>query len=112
VVILYYFLSCLYYSYGFVLGTRSRIVVFTQGSKETIVASEGTVHRFPVEPLPRELLVDTNGAGDAFVGGFLSQLLHHRPLHDCVHAGNYAARIVIQHSGCSFPKICEYNTKK
>jgi adenosine kinase len=49
-------------------GTRPRVVVFTQGSKETIVAYEGVVTHFPVDQLDSSLLVDTNGAGDAFVG--------------------------------------------
>lgn len=91
-----------------VSATRGRTVVFTQGSKSTVVARDGVVHTFPVEPLAKELLVDTNGAGDAFVGGFLSQYLLKKPLEECVRAGNYAARIVIQHSGCVFPKVCEY----
>ena len=45
-------------------GTRPRIVVFTQGSESTIVACEGNVQVFPVDKLSRDLLVDTNGAGD------------------------------------------------
>jgi adenosine kinase len=36
----------------------------------------GKVTSYPVDKLAKELLVDTNGAGDAFVGGFLSQLAH------------------------------------
>jgi adenosine kinase len=89
-------------------GTRPRVVVFTQGSDATIVATEGSVAVFPVDALPRELLVDTNGAGDAFVGGFLSQLLLGKPLSERVRAGNYAARTIIQRSGCSFPKECDF----
>ncbi|CAM9662495.1 unnamed protein product, partial [Laminaria digitata] len=42
-------------------GTRARIVVFTQGADSTIVASGGVVHVFPVEALPKDKLVDTNG---------------------------------------------------
>lgn len=55
-------------------GTRPRVVVITQGSSETIVAVQGVVRTFPVEKIPNHLLVDTNGAGDAFVGGFIAQL--------------------------------------
>ncbi len=84
------------------------MVVFTQGANPTLVAFEGVVHSFPVEPLAKELLVDTNGAGDAFVGGFLSQYLLKKSIAECVDAGNFAARVVIQHSGCTFPKECEY----
>lgn len=89
-------------------GTRPRIVVFTQGSESTIVACQGVVETFPVDSLPRELLVDTNGAGDAFVGGFLSQLLLGKSMADCVRAGHYASRVVIQRSGCTFPKMCDF----
>lgn len=49
-------------------------MVITQGSSETIVAVQGVVRTFPVEKIPNHLLVDTNGAGDAFVGGFIAQL--------------------------------------
>jgi adenosine kinase len=89
-------------------GTRPRIVVFTQGSKETIVACQGLISTFEVEPLPKELLVDTNGAGDAFVGGFLAQLIVGKPISECVRAGNFAARTIIQRSGCTFPKECGF----
>lgn len=89
-------------------GCRPRIVVFTQGSGSTIVAKEGVVTEYPVTLLARELLVDTNGAGDAFVGGFLSQLVLGKSMDDCVRAGHFAARVIIQHSGCTFPPICEY----
>lgn len=42
-------------------GTRARVVVFTQGSKSTLVACEGRVHEFSVDVLPKEKLIDTNG---------------------------------------------------
>ncbi|KAK9811523.1 hypothetical protein WJX72_005257 [[Myrmecia] bisecta] len=57
-------------------GSRPRNVVFTQGKDPTVVAHLGKVTLHPVILLPKEKLVDTNGAGDAFVGGFLSQLIH------------------------------------
>lgn len=65
------------------------------------------VQQYPVIPLPKEKLVDTNGAGDAFVGGFLSQLVAGKAVSECVRAGNYAAYTVIQHSGCSYPPTPE-----
>ncbi|CAN5962120.1 unnamed protein product [Sphagnum jensenii] len=42
-------------------------------------------------------------ARDSFVGGFLSQLVLGKSIHDCVCAGNYAANVVIQRPGCTFP---------
>lgn len=89
-------------------GTRPRIVVFTQGCDATLVACEGRITEFPVDPLSKDLLVDTNGAGDAFVGGFLAQLAKGLPIAECVNAGHWAARMIIQRSGCSFPKHCDY----
>jgi len=89
-------------------GTRPRVVVFTQGSDSTLVCCEGVVQHYAVDHLAKELLVDTNGAGDAFVGGFLSQLLLGRPYADCVKAGHWAARVIIQRSGCTFPAECDY----
>ena len=89
-------------------GARPRIVVFTQGSEPTIVAVNGSISTFPVDLLPKENLVDTNGAGDAFVGGFLSRLALGLPIDECVRAGHYASRVIIQRSGCTFPKDCDY----
>jgi len=90
-------------------GTRPRVVVFTQGCDPTIVASQGKVTLHHVEPLSKELLVDTNGAGDAFVGGFLSQLVKDKSLDECVRAGHFASRTIIQRSGCSFPDTCLFD---
>lgn len=89
-------------------GARPRVVVFTQGSEATIVAANGVVTRYAVDALPRELLVDTNGAGDAFVGGFLSRLVTGKDIAECVRAGHFAARTIIQRSGCTFPKECNF----
>ena len=44
----------------------------------------------------------------AFVGGFLAQLALGQPLAKCVDAGHWAARVVIQRPGCSYPDACEY----
>lgn len=89
-------------------GTRPRIVVFTQGSKEVIVACQGELLHFPVEPLAQELIVDTNAAGDSFVGGFLSRLVEKKDIAECVRAGNFCARTVLQYSGCTFPASCDF----
>jgi adenosine kinase len=84
-------------------GKRGRLVVFTQGAKSTIVVQEGRILQFPIIPISEKDIVDTNGAGDAFVGGFLAQLVQGGSLEDCVRAGNYAANYIIQQSGCQLP---------
>lgn len=85
-------------------GSRPRVVVFSQGSDPTVVACNGEVTLYPVPALKGDLLVDTNGAGDAFVGGFLARLAAGFPVEESVRAGHYAARVVIQRSGCTTPE--------
>ncbi len=83
--------------------SRSRLVVFTQGSKSTICAINGKVTEFPVIAIDKSKIVDTNGAGDAFCGGFLSQYVLGEPIEKCVAAGHYVAHVVIQRDGPSYP---------
>ncbi|KAL2900715.1 Adenosine kinase 2 [Bienertia sinuspersici] len=89
-------------------GTHKRITVITQGADPVVVAEDGKVKTYPVAVLPKEKLIDTNGAGDAFVGGFLSQLVQGLAIEECVRAGNYAANVVIQRSGCTYPEKPEF----
>ena len=80
--------------------------MITQGKDEILVAFTGSrepVRRFPVPLLPDDQIVDTNGAGDSFVGGFLAYRLLNQPLDQCIEAGIYAATEVIKLSGCTFP---------
>ena len=87
---------------------RQRIVVFTQGPDDVCIGTNGTFHRIPVKKVPKELIVDTNGAGDSFVGGFLSFLAKGRPIYECVEAGIYTSSTIIQHEGCTYPEKPEY----
>merc|ERR1712060_480412 len=85
-----------------------RTVVITQGCDPTIVAYNGHVTEYPVITLPKEKLVDTNGAGDSYVGGFIAALSKGFSVADCCKAGAYSASIIVQHSGCTFPASPEY----
>jgi len=87
---------------------RDRTVVFTQGDKATIIVHKGVVTEYAVEPLAKELLVDTNGAGDAFVGGYMAQMIQGRDTAASVKAAHWAAKFVIQQSGTTLPGKCEY----
>ena len=89
---------------------HKRVAVITQGSKQTIVAVDGNITTYPVPVLSSDLIVDVNGAGDAFVGGFISQLVQGKSIEQCVHAGHFAARNIIQVSGInlhSMPKTIQ-----
>lgn len=81
---------------------RRRVVVITQGCEPAILVENGKITLIPVAVLSREEIVDTNGAGDAFAGGFLSQMVSGAPYTTCVKCGIYAATHVIKHSGCTF----------
>ena len=63
---------------------------------------------FPVKDVPPENIIDTNGAGDAFAGGFLSQFVKGKSLVECMKAGHWAASIIIQKRGCDIPTDIKY----
>ncbi|XP_022251167.1 adenosine kinase-like [Limulus polyphemus] len=83
---------------------RSRMTIITQGSNPVIVACDGKVTEYPVINLKNEEIIDTNGAGDAFVGGFLAKYIQGKPIDVCVKCGVYAATEIIKQSGCQFPQ--------
>lgn len=83
---------------------RERTVVITQGVNPTIVATVSSgVKEYPVVKIPNEQIVDTNGAGDAFCAGYMSQFVQGKDIDTCVKAGHYVAHIVIQRSGPTYP---------
>ncbi|KAK7194208.1 adenosine kinase [Novymonas esmeraldas] len=86
-------------------GTRDRLVVFTQGSEKTVYATRsGKTGSVAVQPIAQDSIVDLNGAGDAFVGGFLAAYALDRSVERCCEVGNYAAGVIIQHDGCTYPE--------
>merc|ERR1712098_124859 len=90
-------------------GSTSRLVIITQGSEPVIAVEHGKIKKFTIEPLAKDAIVDTNGAGDAFVGGFLAQYVLGKSLDVAVKCGNWAARHCIQRSGCTMPDSCDFS---
>lgn len=92
---------------------RPRVVIITQGPLSVIVAKhtpgteEVEIKEYPVPQIENLNVVDTNGAGDSFVGAFLSQLWQGRDFDTAVNAGIYLSREVVQRSGCQFPDTLE-----
>merc|ERR1712159_215674 len=80
-----------------------RHVVITQGADATIVAYNGHTTVYDIKKLDKSKIVDTNGAGDAYVGGFLAGLAKGKDIKGCHEAGAYSASIIIQQSGCVCP---------
>mmetsp|Transcript_8829 Transcript_8829/g.19993 ORF Transcript_8829/g.19993 Transcript_8829/m.19993 type:complete len:342 (-) Transcript_8829:76-1101(-) len=89
-------------------GKPYRKVVITQGSDSTVVAINGITTLYPVNKIEEDKIIDSNGAGDAFVGGFLAALIKGKDMESCCKAGAYSAGVIIQHSGCTFPAKPEY----
>jgi adenosine kinase len=88
---------------------RKRTVVITQGADPTCVAVNGMTTLHPIIALPKEKLVDTNGAGDSYVGGFLAALAKGKDIAACCQAGAYAASVIVQNDGCTYPAKPDYS---
>ncbi|XP_071106641.1 uncharacterized protein [Haliotis cracherodii] len=88
--------------------SRPRTVIITEGELPAIVAQNGKISEFKATIVPADKIVDTNGAGDAFVGGFLSQLVQGKSVEDCMRCAHWAGQFIIQQSGCTFPKTPSY----
>jgi adenosine kinase len=95
---------------------KKRIVIVTAGpnpaalcqydfKEEKVIFSDV----FPVANVPSENIIDTNGAGDAFAGGFLSQFVKGKKLDECMKAGHWGASVIIQKRGCDIPMDIKYN---
>ena len=87
---------------------RPRIVICTQGTDPTIVATkeEGkdvTVKEYPVAEIGADKINDTNGAGDAFAGGFCAGVVEGKSIDECVKMGHWLARLSLQELGPSYP---------
>ncbi|KAK9795674.1 putative Adenosine kinase [Seiridium cardinale] len=82
---------------------RPRVAVITHGTEPTIVAQQGVdeVKSYPVHAIGEEQINDTNGAGDAFAGGFVAGLVQGKSLEESVDIGQWLARLSIQELGPS-----------
>jgi len=90
---------------------RSRVIIFTHGPDPVRIYHEGKLKVYPVPVLSKEVLVDTNGAGDAFFGGFLAGLMLDKPLDECVRAAIYAAQHILKVSGTQYITNCNFEWK-
>lgn len=88
--------------------SRRRTVIITQGGDDVVCVEEGKVSKHPVVKLAKEKICDTNGAGDAFVGGFLAQYARGASTDECIRCGIYTATVCLQNSGCTVPVTCDY----
>lgn len=78
---------------------RPRVVVITHGAESTTVVSADDPENakvFAVHALGDSEIVDTNGAGDAFAGGFLGAYVAGKSLEECVDAGHKMGAMCVQ----------------
>ncbi|KAL4870504.1 hypothetical protein BDV12DRAFT_55209 [Aspergillus spectabilis] len=88
--------------------SRPRIAVVTQGTLPTVTATvtptgEVEVKEFPVREISKDAINDTNGAGDAFAGGFSAGVVQGKSLEETVDLGQWLAKLSIQELGPSYP---------
>lgn len=85
-------------------------IIITQGSEPIKVIKSTETDFISVPPIPSELIVDTNGAGDAFVGGILASFQKGNPsITKAIEMGTFMASCVIKQSGINPPSIEEIN---
>ncbi|KIR57463.1 hypothetical protein I314_06699 [Cryptococcus bacillisporus CA1873] len=95
--------------------SRPRLIVITQGADSTLVASSspstsaGNVKpsdpnpkTYPVPKLSDDQIVDTNGAGDMFAGGFLGTLAQGKDLDKAIEVGHKLGQMCVGQNG---PKL-------
>ncbi|KAJ9117094.1 hypothetical protein QFC24_006553 [Naganishia onofrii] len=103
--------------------SRPRLVIITQGSSSTLVASSSpsstatptsgaakcnlsasdpNPKTYPVPKLEDSQIVDTNGAGDAFAGGFLGAHVLGKSLDECVEVGHRLGQRCVGQVGPTF----------
>jgi len=93
---------------------ENRLLIITCGKDPVVISKydsknnhlEYVIKQF-VPLVSSEAIVDTNGCGDSFVGGFLSQYIQGNSLTSCAKAGNFASSIIIKNIGCTFPDKCD-----
>jgi ribokinase len=96
-------------------------ILKSRGVKEVIVKlgkqgagyeEKGTFNLFPAVPV--EQVVDTTGAGDCFIAGFLYGMLQQEDIAQAIQVANLTASYSIQKKGAaiSFPKKSEIDWKK
>jgi len=85
---------------------RPRTVIITQGTDPTIAVTgeKGETTEAKVHAISKEQINDTNGAGDAFAGGFVAGIVQGKDLKTAIDMGQWLAKLSIQELGPSYPQ--------
>jgi sugar/nucleoside kinase (ribokinase family) len=80
------------------LGVKT--VIVTLGSKGAVLSVEKTIYKIPA--CNSRVFVDPTGAGDAFIGGFLTEYIRQKDSFWCACVGSAAASLVVEGIGPTF----------
>jgi sugar/nucleoside kinase (ribokinase family) len=75
-------------------------VIVTLGAKGSVLSVEGA--QYNVEACPSQVIVDPTGAGDVFIGAFLTEYLRQKESLWCASVGSAAASCVIEGIGPTY----------
>jgi len=76
-----------------------KIVIVTMGAKGSLLSVEGAQYNIPA--FSPTVLVDPTGAGDVFIGAFLTEYLNGKELLWCASVGSAAASVVVEGIGAT-----------
>ena len=98
------------------LSPKERIFIATDGANGVYVSKYDykqkridNIRQIFADKLKNDEICDLNGAGDAFLGGFLSQFMKGATLERGCRAGIDASTIIIKNIGCTFPRNKKIN---
>jgi adenosine kinase len=81
---------------------ESRILIITCGKDPVIISKYNYsqhqldyLYKFTVTKIESKDIVDTNGCGDAFLGGFISQYINGRNIQICVEAVLFTSKNIL-----------------
>jgi sugar/nucleoside kinase (ribokinase family) len=75
-------------------------IIVTLGAKGAVLSVEGA--QFNIAACPSHVLVDPTGAGDVFIGGFLTEYLRQKESIWCACVGSAAASLVVEGLGPTY----------
>jgi len=75
-------------------------VIVTMGLKGSLLSVEGA--QYNIEACPSQVLVDPTGAGDVFIGSFLTEYLRQKESLWCASVGSAAASCVVEGLGPTY----------
>jgi sugar/nucleoside kinase (ribokinase family) len=75
-------------------------VIATMGAKGSMLSVEGAL--YSIAACPSQVLVDPTGAGDVFIGGFLTEYVRQKESLWCAAVGSAAASMVVEGLGPTY----------